>query len=431
MSENPFFSLKQYQEQAEKNIENINSTIADLNSVANNFNHIEQMKFDISKASLEKISFLINELTNNEDNLLNFASTLRFSFETLIHTKIFFKEPEHIIRLKYRLYTHYEEKYTKLIKRVEEEILLLKEIETFENQKTLKLNNEQLNIDDVDKLIDKKFGSNITMFFEGVKFNGYGFHQNILKEKVQKIYENELEKFKSEKNDFEVKIIKNKIFQEIYGINIQSNQVEKKISDGRNWKEKAHFVNLEKEYKLMYDLTSSLIHSTSYSLLTNSEMIEQEKKLYYNLLNQYVKQINENLRLFCSLDLFLNKNVNHVNIVSEKSHNDNIDNTNLKMNGFCPQCLFINSKKTSMKINSSDYFECPECNLQILNNGEEKIASIIPKRGKGDIYKKDSSEVWLKNFYLSKAKLDGLIAKPELVFFQNPDELKQYLKTIK
>ena len=84
-----------------------------------------------------------------------------------------------------------------------------------------------------------------------------------------------------------------------------------------------------------------------------------------------------------------------------------------------------------MKINSSDYFECPKCNLQILNSAADKIAAILPERGKGEIYKNDSSEVWLKNFSLSKAKLDDLVAEPELIFFQTPKELQEYLDTIK
>jgi len=272
MNESDFFSLKQYQQQAKKNIENITETLTDLNVVSKS-HIVESVKIDVSKHLLEKILFLTSELLNNEDNLLNFATTLRFSFETLIHTKLFFKEKEHILRIRYSLFTHQKDKFTKLIKRIEEEILLLKEIESFEKQHL------KLSIDEIDKLIEEKFGSNITMFFEGVKFNGYGYHQSVLKQNVLKPYRDKLIENETIKNDFEQKIVKNKYFQEIFGIKIQQNQVEKKLFDERSWNEKSKFVNLEKEYNLMYDITSSLIHSTSYSLLTNKEMVEQEKNI--------------------------------------------------------------------------------------------------------------------------------------------------------
>ncbi len=100
------------------------------------------------------------------------------------------------------------------------------------------------------------------------------------------------------------------------------------------------------------------------------------------------------------------------------------------MNGYCPQCSFVNKEKISMKINSSDYFECPNCNLQILNSEVNNIAVIIPVRGNGKGYKDYSSEAWLKGYLLSKAKIDDSVIKPELIFFQTPDELKEYLKTI-
>ena len=129
--------------------------------------------------------------------------------------------------------------------------------------------------------------------------------------------------------------------------------------------------------------------------------------------------------------MFLNQNVKHINLVAEKKENFNIDSKKIKMNGFCPQCLFLDKKKSSMKINSSDYFECPVCNLQILNISENKVAAILHQRGKGNIRSNYSSEVYLKNYYLSTAKMDEGIAKPEFIFFQNPNELKEYLETIK
>ncbi len=320
MNENHFFSLKQYREQAQKNIDDLSESIKDLNFIFHKKNKVELIKIDICKHLLEKIKFLLNELISNEDNLLNFASTLRFSFESLIHTKMFFKEPAYVLRLRYFLYSHYKEKYSKLIKRVEEEIEMLKEIELFENKYSEKqwANNKQVSIKELDKVIDEKFGAFITMFFEGVKFNGYAFHQFVLQEKVQKVYNNELEKIKIDKENFEKDIVHNKYFQEIFGVNIQPNEVENELLDRRTWNQKANLVNLEKEYSLMYDITSSLIHSTSYSLLTNKKMIEQEKKIYFNLLNQYIKQINENIRLYCLLDLFENKNVKQITLTSDK-----------------------------------------------------------------------------------------------------------------
>lgn len=433
MNENYFFSLKQYQDKANQLIKDIEETIKHLDDFPLNNDISEKLKISTCKIISKKILKLLNELIINEDNLLNFASTLRYSFETLIHLKIFFIEKEHLLRLNYSIYNHHIAKYSKLLKRAEEEILLLDEIDTFEKSLLSEsvVNEKVITLPEIDELIEGNYGSNITMFFEGVKFNGYGFHQHILKEKVIKGYKAELEQLKKQRQEFEKTIIKDKFFQSIFGTKIQSNQVEKLLSDQRSWDEKSKLTNLEKEYALMYDMTSSIIHSTSYSLFTSDELNENEKKIFYSLLNQYIEKINKNIRLFCLLDVHFSDKVNVVNLVQEEIPIDNLDKKNLKMPGYCPECLFTNKKRVSMLLNSSDYFECPECSLQILNYIPSKIASILPIRGKGNI--KDDyykSEVWMKNYILSKANLEKGYAEPELTYFETVDELKTYLKTI-
>ncbi len=51
-------------------------------------------------------------------------------------------------------------------------------------------------------------------------------------------------------------------------------------------------------------------------------------------------------------------------------------------NGHCPQCLG-EEKQVSVQLNSDDFWECPNCHLQIL--GLVPVFSIIlPWRGKGE-----------------------------------------------
>lgn len=411
----------------------IKKTVNDIEKCISENNIREVTKYSTSKSILGKVYFLVNELLSNENNLMSIASTLRFSFETLIHTLLIIEEPAHILHLRYNQFIHFIEKHKKLLNRIEEEILLLKQIEDFEKEYSSECfaNSKLQKLKELDQKIDEILKFHITMFVEDAKFNGYGFQQYLLKEKIYKQYNSALKKIESKKSEYEKIIVENKMFQDIFGINIQPSQVQKKLSDKRSWEEKSRKVNLEKEYQLMYDLTSSLIHSTSYSLLTNPEISLAESEFFYTLLNQYLKRINTNIRAYCLLDLYLNENLVIVNYEQDDIYKTDIDNNAFKTNGYCPQCFFIDKKKVSMLVNSSDYFECPRCKLQILNYAPSKIAAILPTRGKGKIFSTECSEIWIKNYTISKAKVVANSIEPELSFFYSIKELKSYLDSIK
>ncbi|OCL89408.1 hypothetical protein [Arcobacter porcinus] len=67
---------------------------------------------------------------------------------------------------------------------------------------------------------------------------------------------------------------------------------------------KAKLVNLDKEYESNYEMTSSLLHFTSYSLLTPNFAKGDEVKYNIMIINQYIMQIIKNISTFLNLDFF-------------------------------------------------------------------------------------------------------------------------------
>ena len=85
---------------------------------------------------------------------------------------------------------------------------------------------------------------------------------------------------------------------------MQHTQVFKLLKDDRSWEEKAKLVELDKEYNLNYEMTSSLLHFTSYSLSTSNVAKEDEIKYNYMLINQYIKQITTNISAFSKVMIY-------------------------------------------------------------------------------------------------------------------------------
>ncbi len=56
-----------------------------------------------------------------------------------------------------------------------------------------------------------------------------------------------------------------------------------------------------------------------------------------------------------------------------------------KNNGFCPYCS-LESKKNTFKLNTMDYWECPECHMlvQLIQGPKEPVLGILPYKGEGN-----------------------------------------------
>lgn len=103
----------------------------------------------------------------------------------------------------------------------------------------------------------------------------------------------------------------------------------------------------------------------------------------------------------------------------------------LKTSGTCPQCLLYGCYP-ELKLNSSEYFECPECGLQIKNFPELRLAGILNFRGKQSLkdFNTPASEILNDSFLCAVVHNPntGSLAPGE--FFYGEAELKDYLTRI-
>lgn len=64
-----------------------------------------QIKYHISTVIIEKLLKIIDELSNNTKDLHKHVSTLRYTLETLIITKLLIEERDYFLKMYFSLYT--------------------------------------------------------------------------------------------------------------------------------------------------------------------------------------------------------------------------------------------------------------------------------------------------------------------------------------
>jgi len=92
--------------------------------------------------------------------------------------------------------------------------------------------------------------------------------------------------------------------------------------------------------------------------------------------------------------------------------------------GYCPQCL-LGNKQIPLVVNHMDFWECPECRLQCVSDGDS-VLSIMRERGNGclkDILATD----WVKRFSLSRTDLKD-ITKSDGSRFSDERELMEFIR---
>lgn len=273
------------------------------------------IKYEISNEIIYKLQHITNELGRNENDLHKHASTLRFTLETLINTKLLVDENDYFLKLYFSIYIQQVNKTEAMVLRIKDEIEILKKYSKFYETTV-----EKLKIDYADnpekfakederyfQSIKKVTKEHINIFFSQLDELGfdmliYGLENDILNQYTQKLEEHEKLKLNKAKE-----LAKEEWFKQYINVNKQSSKVFKSLIDKRSWSAKAKAVGLEKEYSINYESTSSLLHFTSYSLFTSNKIKDVEIEYNYMILNQYIKQICDNLRAVTKvmiLDIF-------------------------------------------------------------------------------------------------------------------------------
>jgi hypothetical protein len=92
--------------------------------------------------------------------------------------------------------------------------------------------------------------------------------------------------------------------------------------------------------------------------------------------------------------------------------------------GFCPECL-LKDRRVEMILNGGDYFECPDCHLQVSTESlRAGMVTILRKRGKGDIRQTRASSVCIGVFLARESRGD----KSESFIIDTEESMRKYLR---
>ena len=95
---------------------------------------------------------------------------------------------------------------------------------------------------------------------------------------------------------------------------------------------------------------------------------------------------------------------------------------------FCPSCS-IENKNVKLLLNSNDFYECPNCNIQILYR-EYPIATVLNFKGESD-FRKPNKTVIEKFFNSALAPVNpNSKSLSALEAFKDQKEFKEYLSTL-
>lgn len=270
--------------------------------------------YHLSLNIVEKIISIQKLILTENSSLIENYSSLRYVLETLIQTELLISEPKYTYKLFYSIHNHQIDKTKKFIERIKREILIMKkyELEDRENSKIIingVKNNEDIEITKNNhqkaiKELDDKADLEYTMFCGNFKWFGYGFTQSHLENKVLSEYEERLKLFENGKIEIAKKLVKKDNIAKHFNFNNQHSKVFKELKDIRTWKEKAKLTKLENEYDLVYDLSSAVLHSTSYSYKTSNDIKDYEIKMVKDLCFKYSKKIMINLNSYTNMEFY-------------------------------------------------------------------------------------------------------------------------------
>ncbi|NQZ33912.1 MAG: hypothetical protein HRU06_21800 [Oceanospirillaceae bacterium] len=251
---------------------------------------------------VESIDRCFKEITSQQNSTLLLISNLRFLFETCITTRILVSEESFKYKLRYSIYRHQLEKSESLkkyalidIAKLDnlsiEEALLKKDapdIEAILKEKKA-----------VDMLYDA-LDTEISIFLDMAEFNGAGFHKTYIDSFLSQHEEREKE-IASEWSEVKKTLLESEEANSFFDFRNQTSRVAKELKDNRTWKKKAEEAGLLEMYDFIYDYTSSLLHSTSYSLLVPNQLDEGEKLMIIGLATRITSDALKNLCKFATI----------------------------------------------------------------------------------------------------------------------------------
>lgn len=266
-------------------------------------------RFFIAKEIISKLTTLLTDLHKTQDLLPKYA-TLRYIFETLVNVRLLNKDEAFTYQLYYAIFNTQVEKTKKLLSRINDEIKKAKEYGLREKQELNELNKDIQKIDPTEfqrrlnsltESIDRDSDYESVVFWGNYKANGYDFTAHLIENKLKPEYEQRLIEMNKKLDRVTTKLFENEKIKSLFDFKSEK-EVFEKLTKWDKWSVKAKNANMETDYDLIYDLSSSILHSTAYSLFTSNELDESDNELIHSMTTRYVRNVIKGIEDYLDIE---------------------------------------------------------------------------------------------------------------------------------
>ena len=259
-------------------------------------------KRNLATTLSNKLIRLFNELWDEETSLQSAISALRYILEAQIHSVLLCNEDDYFEKIYYNGIGHKIKKHELLLAQSKKDLALLPKYHEEENKfcfDEVKTEEDAKAILNSQDLIYDKLDEEFSIFLDATEFFGINNQESMIKTKIIPGIENEIKNLEALRRDIYKDLASKTDFNRKFNIRGQTSKIPKVISDKRTWKQKAIDAGLDDEYTFVYDYTSSLLHCTSFSILSNPDIEAPEFTTFRSLSNKLMRNISKNLFTFC------------------------------------------------------------------------------------------------------------------------------------
>ena len=250
---------------------------------------------------LDAVERCSNEIYEKPDSTISLISNLRFLFETCITARLLVSDEKFKYKVRYSIYKHQLEKANSLIEYSKLDLEILSNLES--KEKYLHENMDESNVKEVFSEVDKLYDDldeEISILLDNAEFNGAELHKTF----VNNYIDNQIDRKNEISKEWEIKkkeLISDREACSLFEFHNQPSKVESELKDTRSWKQKAIDANLSQMHEFIYDYTSSLMHSTSYSVLVPNQLDEAEITMILSLATRLNCDILKKLKIFAGI----------------------------------------------------------------------------------------------------------------------------------
>lgn len=266
----------------------------------------EDRKRHLATTLTNKVFVLFEELWKEEATLQSSIAALRYFLEALIQAELLCKEVDYFEKIYYSVSNHKLKKAEVYLEKVKTDFRILEEYEKKENEikEAYRGKTEEHQLTEQMQKEDRLYNDldyELTISLDAAEFNSIDVQKMMLKEQFIPSIEKGIADMRQEYNLLSKKLADDLEFNRKFQIRGQASKVPKVLKETRTWKQKSIDAGLESEYQFVYEYTSSLLHCTSFSILTNVEIEKPEFIMLRSLANKYMARLLDRLHIFCGV----------------------------------------------------------------------------------------------------------------------------------